>query len=411
VFLIIGHVKGNLAVKKTGNAEVGKCPNCGVGQMTVFYRLQGVPTNSCILLESAEAARAWPKGEIALASCGHCGFISNAAFDQRLTEYSQRYEETQGFSPTFQRFHHALAEELVERHGLRSKKVIEIGCGKGEFLHLLCALGENRGLGFDPAYIDAREQQIKAKNVEVIADYFSPRYAVKDADFVVCKMTLEHISETGTFLEQIRESVAGSDDTIVFIQVPEATRIFRDCAFEDIYYEHCSYFTAASLASLMETVGFRVLRTAVTYGEQYLTVEARYGGGAGTLSRDSSAETAEWLEEVASFPARVAAKITRWRDDIERRVRSGQRVAIWGSGSKGVSFLNTLGVSELVSYAVDINPHRQGYFMPGGGQRIVAPDELAALGIDYVVVMNGVYLAEVRAMLQERGLAPELAAL
>jgi hypothetical protein len=81
-------------------------------------------------------------------------------------------------------------------------------------------------------------------------------------------------------------------------------------------------------------------------------------------------------------------------------------VAIWGSGSKGVSFLSTLGVSELVSYAVDINPHRQGYFMPGGGQRIVGPDELAALGIDYVVVMNGVYLPEVRAMLQERGLEP-----
>lgn len=398
-------------MKRIGKAEGCTCPSCGVGEMTVFYRLAEVPTNSCILLESAEAARAWPKGEIALASCGHCGFISNVAFDEKLTEYSQRYEETQGFSPTFQRFHHALAEELVERHGLRNKKIIEIGCGKGEFLHLLCALGENRGVGFDPAYIDAREQQIRGKNVEIIADYFSPQYPVEGADFVVCKMTLEHIPETGVFLDQIRKAVAGSEDTVVFIQVPEATRIFHDCAFEDIYYEHCSYFTATSLATLMEAVGLQVVRTAVTYGDQYLTVEARYGGGAPGVSRDTRAEAAEWLKEVASFPGRVAAKIAAWREDIERRRRDGQRVAIWGSGSKGVSFLSTLGVSDLVSYAVDINPHRQGYFMPGGGQRIVGPDELKTLRVDYVVVMNGVYLPEVRAMLQERGLEPELAAL
>jgi hypothetical protein len=243
------------------------------------------------------------------------------AFDEKLTEYSQRYEETQGFSPTFQRFHHALAEELVERHGLRSIKGYRDRMWERRVsASALCAWREPRPR-LRSCVHRAREQQIKGKNVEIIADYFSPRYAVEDADFVVCKMTLEHISETGTFLDQIRESVAGSDDTVVFIQVPEATRIFRDCAFEDIYYEHCSYFTAASLATLMETVGFQVLRTAVTYGEQYLTVEARYGGGAGTLSRDSSAETAEWLESRELPRCAWRQRSLAWRDDIERRVR------------------------------------------------------------------------------------------
>lgn len=405
------HTWKTLSGAMNSKPESFDCPSCRIGRMTTFYRLEGVPTNSCILLSSAEAAREWPKGNIVLAVCEQCGFISNTAFNHRLTEYSERYEETQGFSPTFQRFHRTIAEELVTRHALHNKKIVEIGCGKGEFLHLLCSLGENRGLGFDPAYIESREQPVRGDNVEFIADYFSPRYRVDDADLVVCKMTLEHISATATFVHQIRDSVAGNDSTVVFIQVPEATRIFRSCAFEDIYYEHCSYFTPTSLATLMETEGLRVLRTDVTYGGQYLTVEAGYAGVTSGDAPDRRVETETLLKDIASFPERVERRITAWRDDIGRRVADGQRVVIWGSGSKGVSFLSTLGIGDLVNYAVDINPHRKGFYMPGGGQEIVTPDELQLLHPDYVVVMNGVYLAEVRAMLQERDMDPELAAL
>lgn len=386
------------------------CPTCGNGRMRVFYEVGEVPTNSCILLDSAAAARAWPRGEIALAACDRCGFVANIAFDKRLTEYSERYEETQGFSPTFQEFHRQLAAQLVERHGLRGKRLVEIGCGKGEFLHLLCALGENRGLGFDPAYVAARDQPVRAEHVEFVADYFSDRYQVDEADFVACKMTLEHILETGPFVKDIREAVHGDEGTVVFIQVPEATRILGECAFEDVYYEHCSYFTPASLATLMEAQGFHVLRTEITYGRQYLTVEATYGGDPATAP-DRSGEVARLLELVRSFPERVQSKIDGWRDEIRRRVADGQRVVIWGSGSKGVSFLTTLGVSDEIRHAVDINPHRQGFYMPGGGQRIVGPDELHELQPDFVVIMNAVYEAEIRAMLDERGLRPELAAL
>ncbi len=387
------------------------CPTCQGGQMRVFYRVAEVPSNSCILLETEAAARDWPKGEIALAACNRCGFVANIAFDKALTEYSARYEETQGFSPTFQKFHRELAEELVERHGLRGKRIVEIGCGKGEFLHLLCALGANRGLGFDPAFVPSRDQSLQGEQVEFIADYFSERYQVDEADFVACKMTLEHILETGSFVQEIRRSVHGRDDTVVFIQVPEATRILGQCAFEDVYYEHCSYFTPASLATLMEVHGFRVLRTDVTYGDQYLTVEACYGGGPEPDLVARAREVQALQAMVASFPQRVADKMRRWRDDVHARAAAGQRVMIWGSGSKGVAFLSSLGLDELIRHAVDINPHRQGFHMPGGGQRIVSPDELHELQPDYIIVMNAVYLDEIRSMLAEKGLAPELAAL
>ena len=72
-----------------------------VPKLEVFYEARGVPTNSCIQLDSPEEAHRYHCGDIALGFCPDCGFISNTEFDQELAEYSGRYEETQSFSPTF----------------------------------------------------------------------------------------------------------------------------------------------------------------------------------------------------------------------------------------------------------------------------------------------------------------------
>ena len=121
------------------------CQSCASSRLEIFYEVEGVPSASCLLMDSYEDAVEHPKGDIALAFCQDCGFIFNVAFDPILTEYSSRYEETQAYSPTFNRFHRALAEDLIARHNLRHKRLTEIGCGKGEFLTLLCELGENSG--------------------------------------------------------------------------------------------------------------------------------------------------------------------------------------------------------------------------------------------------------------------------
>ena len=92
--------------------------------------------------------------------------------------------------------------------------------------------------------------------------------------------------------------------------------------------------------------------------------------------------------------------------------RAGKRVAIWGSGSKGVSFLTSVpGASDATSFAIDINPYRQGFFMAGTGQQIVSPQALAELRPDVVVVMNEVYVPEISRTLDSLGVAPEIAAL
>src|SRR5690606_15576586 len=84
----------------------------------------------------------------------------------------------------------------------------------------------------------------------------------------------------------------------------------------------------------------------------------------------------------------------------------GRKVVVWGSGSKAVSFLTTLSLDNEISCVVDVNPYRQGKYMPGTGHRIVGPEEVAHIHPDVVVVMNPIYRNEIRQALVDRGCAP-----
>jgi SAM-dependent methyltransferase len=396
------------AVAPAADRRTEECPSCESGAMETFFELKGVPTNSCILLPTLQEALDYPRGDIRLAYCRDCGFISNMAFDARLTEYSGRYEETQGFSETFNAFHRDLARRLIERHDLRGKDVLEIGCGKGEFLALLVELGQNRGVGFDPGYREDRTSAEVAKHVVFVKDFYSERYATQAADFVCCKMTLEHIHPTAQFVSMVRRAIGDRPDTVVFFQIPETTRIVRDCAFEDIYYEHCSYFTPGSLARLFRRSGFDVLDLDVEYAGQYLTIEAKPARGPAPAPLPQEADLEQLARYVAGFPEKCTARLDAWRERVKARSARGARIVLWGSGSKGVAFLTTLGVGDYIQYAVDINPYRQGFYMPTTGQRIVGPAFLREYRPDTVIIMNPIYRVEIERELGAMGLAPEI---
>lgn len=395
----------------TQSFQAGACPSCGHAQTHVFYQLKNVPTNSCILFSTEEEALNCQTGEISLCHCPECGFIFNSSFDKALTEYSGRYEETQGFSAVFSRFHTNLAKRLIDRHDIHGRKVMEIGCGKGEFLVLLSQLGENTGIGIDPSAIPERLEGVEgAERVTLVPEYFEPRHCTEEPDFLCCKMTLEHIPNTLPFISLIREGLTVSDDTLVFFQIPESLRILSQCAFEDIYYEHCSYFTPGSLGRLFRKAGFKVTDIATEYDDQYLTIEAVPGTGEETPLPIED-DLAEIERLVSTFPTRVECAKQRWYSIVSQARSEDQKVVLWGSGSKAVSFLTSLGLGDSVDYVTDINPNRHNHYMPGTGQRIVPPAELAEIKPDLVIVMNRIYEDEIVADLKKLGLEPNVVCL
>jgi len=392
-------------------SAIHECPNCSLGKMEVFHHANSVPANSCILLPSYAEALAYPRGDIALGFCPECSFVSNVSFDGQLTEYSGRYEETQGFSQTFNRFHRQLAVRLIDRYQLKNKNLLEIGCGKGEFLMLMAELGNNRGVGFDPGYRDERNTSAFASHVEFVPDFYSEKYKSYSADFIICKMTLEHISPTRNFMQMVRRAIGQRLDTIVFFQVPATTRILRDCAFEDIYFEHCSYFTPGSLARLFNDCEFEILAQDSDYNDQYLTIEARPVSATMNPTPAPNDDIALMPNYVANFPNLYQEKMDYWLERVQRNLKQKKRVVLWGSGSKGVSFLVSLGLQSEIEFVVDINPHRQGFYMPGTGQKIVAAEFLQEYKPDLIIVMNSIYKTEIQSHLKEMNLDPEIACL
>ena len=138
------------------------CPACDHSGLSIFYQLDRIPVNSCLLLPTRDEARAFPHGDLELAACHHCGFITNVCFNPHLVSYTAQYEDQQSYSPTFNAFAKQLADQLTEQFNLRDKDILEIGCGKGDFLRLLCSSGGNRGTGIDPSI--SRRQIDEAHN-------------------------------------------------------------------------------------------------------------------------------------------------------------------------------------------------------------------------------------------------------
>jgi len=323
-----------------------------------------------------------------------CGFITNAAYDASLQSYFVDYEETQGFSPRFRTFMRDLAQRWIDRYELRGRTTLEIGCGKGEFLLQMLELGVSRGIGIDPAIVFERVDSPAADRVEFIRDLYSERYTYLTADAVVCRHTLEHIQPVAAFLSLIRQSVANQPGSVVLFDLPDALRVLRECAFWDIYYEHCSYFTPGSLSRLFRTSGFEVIGLELDYDDQYIVLEARLSDTAdGRFPLEDSVE--EIAEAAASYRIDLQATQQRWRREIAAVRSCGGRAVVWGSGSKGVAFLTTLGIREEITYVVDINPYRQGKFMAATGQEIVSPEFLRAHRPDLVIAMNPIYVDEI----------------
>lgn len=395
----------------TGTEQGTVCQSCGSAGVRVFFEVTRVPTNSVLLLTSQQDAVDAPRGDIRLGHCPLCGHVQNAAFESRLTEYSGRYESTQGYSPTFNRFHQALAHDVVERFDVRGKTVLEIGCGNGEFLTMLCKAGGNKGIGFDPAFIQGRVPVSPGIDVDFVADFYSEQYGNLEADFVVCKMTLEHIFDTGRFVHMVRAAVGSNPETVIMFQVPNARYVLGDVAFWDVYYEHCSYFTAGSLARLFRQQHFDVFDVWTDYDDQYLMLAAHPAHGTTSASLDVEQDRDKVTAEVEDFERDVAGRIDQWRRTIADLADEGRTVVLWGGGSKGVAFITTLGVDEEIAAVVDINPNKADTYMAGSGHRIVSPSALIHIHPDLVIVMNPVYLGEVREELNGLGIDAEVVGL
>lgn len=383
------------------------CPICSSAGLALSIETRQVPVHCNLLWPTRDEAILAPKAEMRLAVCGECGHLFNRAFNPNLMTYTQDYENSLHFSPHFQRYAASLATKLIQRYDLHGKDIIEIGCGSGDFLTLLCKLGNNRGIGFDPGPLHEPLDKKQSGRITFIRDVYSDRYAHFTADLICFRHVLEHFHDPMDFLGMLRRAVASRPNAVLFAEVPNVQSTLRDLAIWDITYEHYSYFSRHSLARAFTLCGFVVRDITETFEGQFLCIEALPNDGSSTPAPAHRTDLNQLADDLAAFPDRYQRKLELWRSILEQINRAGRRAIVWGAGSKGVIFLNLLAIQDQIEYVVDINPRKQGKYIAGTGQKIVPPEFLQGYGADLAIVVNPIYSQEIRESIRHLGLAAE----
>lgn len=371
------------------------CMVCSSTDLRPVLRIDSAPVLINQLSSTREEALAAPCGPIELVYCPSCGHLFNGSFEASLVQYGPDYENSLHHSGRFRAFATELVGSLVQRHSLEGKLAIEVGCGSGDFLRELCETAGCKGLGFDESY---RGPEQPAEGLRFSRGSFFESEGEPTA--LLCnRHVLEHVDDPPGFLGGISRRLEAQGGAGLYIEVPSSLYTLRDLGIWDIIYEHPSYFSPDSLRHAACAAGLEVLEVEESFGAQFLSMHAR--AGSEPAERSAAPVDLELDGLVSSFSESYRQKTGEWKGRLTEAAAAGQRVAVWGAGSKGSTFLNVVDPDGAVSCIVDLNPLKEGKFVAGSGHEIVAPERLRTLRPELVVLMNPVYEAEVSAMLSD----------
>jgi SAM-dependent methyltransferase len=366
------------------------CPVCCSPHISAFLRRKAVPVSQNLLISDQKTAEVVPRGTLTLAVCSECGFFFNQTFDPAKVGYGQDYDNTQTHSPLFIKYIEELVDYLVFEKGIQNCQIVEVGCGKGLFLRKLVQVpgSGNRGYGFDPSYTGPEidlEGRLKFEK-----RYYGPEHAEIPADVVICRHVIEHVPDPLTLLATIKRTLRHSPQAKVFFETPCGEWILCHRVFWDFFYEHCSYFTADSLTTAFEATGFRVGSIRNVFEQQYLWAEA-------TASDQTPSVTkrAGYIPDLAREFAKSEHELKKLLREMVRTFASKGGVALWGAGAKGVTLANLIDPQRhWIACVVDLNPQKQGHYIPGTGHPIVGYQEMIRYGVNTVILMNPNYHQE-----------------
>jgi SAM-dependent methyltransferase len=329
--------------------------------------------------------------------CGNCFLVQLEEFETPERIFSD-YAYFSSYSSSWLEHSRRYAEQMVGRLGLDGDShVVEIASNDGYLLQFF----HDRQipvLGIEPAANVAKVAL--QKGIPTLVEFFGRETAgslagESSADLLLGNNVLAHVPDLNDFVAGMK--ILLKPGGVITMEFPHLMRLIEDNQWDTIYHEHFSYFSFLTVSRVFEAHGLRLfdVEELLTHGgslriygcheEDPAKVESQ---AARELRERERAAGYEALDTYLGYGRRVEADKRQILDFLIDLKEKGLRIVGYGAPAKGNTLLNYCGVRrDFIDYTCDLNPHKQGHFLPGSHIPIRSPEAIREDRPDVVLIL------------------------
>ena len=314
--------------------------------------------------------------DLKIYQCSGCGM---AQLNNEPVSYYKEVIRAVAFSPEMKEFRIKQFNDFTRKYSLEGKKVIEIGCGRGEYMSIMSQVGANI---YGLEYSDASVNQCVKNGLNVSRGFIDDdKYKIKNAPFDAFFMFsfLEHLPEPNTTLRGISNNL--TDDAVGIVEVPNFDMILSNKLFSEFVRDHLLYFTEDTLNIALRLNGFEIISCGAIWHDYIISAVVR---------KRKKLNLSSFFEPQAKIKKEIDDYISRFQD-----------VAIWGAGHQAFAIMSLMDLGGKIKYVVDSAEFKQGKYTPATHIPIVAPDKLSSDPVGAVIIIAGSYSDEVKKIIKE----------
>lgn len=374
-----------------------KCRHCDNNLDIAFLDLGSAPpSNAYLTSDGLRAPESW--FPLRLLVCDACWLVQTEDHAGREALFTDDYAYFSSFSESWLKHSAAYVEAMTARLGLDEKScVVEVAANDGYLLQFV----QDKGIpcyGIEPTSSTA--QAARAKGIEIVERFFGIDLAEnlagsgRQADLIAANNVLAHVPDINDFVSGFARLL--KPDGVATFEFPHLLRMVRENQFDTAYHEHYSYLSLTAVQRIFAENGLGVfdVEEIPTHGGSLRVFAQRHGA-----PRPETASVARILADEEQAGMRSQAFYTGFQAAAEKvkndllaflidAKRQDRKVGAYGAAAKGNTLMNFAGVRpDLIPYAVDRNPAKQGKFMPGSRIPIVTEDHLKADKPDLIVIL------------------------
>jgi SAM-dependent methyltransferase len=372
------------------------CRFCSAPVETVFADLGMSPlANSYLPPERANSME--PFYPLRALVCGKCFLVQLEEFETPERIFSD-YAYFSSYSSSWLEHSQRYSELMIERFDLgEASHVIEIASNDG---YLLQYFHERQipVLGIEPAANVAKVAL--QKGIPTLVEFFGREtarslVAESAADLLLGNNVLAHVPDLNDFVAGMK--ILLKPGGVITMEFPHLMRLIEENQWDTIYHEHFSYFSFLTVSRVFEAHGLRLFDVdeLPTHGGS-LRIYGCHADDEGKPQSEAARELREReraagferIETYQEYGRRVEQdkrQILRFLIDLKEQ---GLRVVGYGAPAKGNTLLNYCGAGcDFIEYTCDLNPHKQGHFLPGSHIPIRSPDAIREDRPDVVLIL------------------------